>query len=50
VRVLVEQLPGIEEDTLVRGTFELVLPVATARPDAPEVCSDPRSTKRWDDQ
>jgi hypothetical protein len=46
----VEQLPGIEEDTLVRGTFELDLPVVAPRPDAPEVCSDPRATKRWDDQ
>lgn len=50
VRVTVEQLPGIEEDTIVRGTFELDLPVAEAPPDAPEVCSDPRSTKRWDDE
>lgn len=49
VRVTVEQLPGIEEDTLVRGTFELDLPVVRARPDAPEVCSDPKSTKRWDE-
>ncbi len=49
VRVTVEQLPGIEEETLVRGTFELDLPVAEAAPDAPAVCSDPRATKRWDD-
>ena len=48
VRVTVAQLPGIEEDTLVRGTFELDLPVTEARSDAPE-CSDPRVTKRWDD-
>lgn len=50
VRVTVEQLSGIEEDTIVRGTFELDLPVATVRPDAPAICSDPRSTKRWDDE
>lgn len=50
VRVLVEPLPGVEEDTLVRGTFELDLPVVEPRPDAPEVCSDARSTKRWDDE
>ncbi|WP_322937667.1 hypothetical protein [Nocardioides bizhenqiangii] len=50
VRVSVEQLSGIEEDTLVRGTFELDLPVAKASPDAPAVCSDPRATKRWDDE
>jgi hypothetical protein len=49
VRVQVEQLPDIEEDTLVRGSFELDLPVAHVRPDAPEVCDDPKSTKRWDD-
>jgi len=48
VRVMVEPLPGIEEDTLVRGTFELDLPVVEARSDDP-VCSDPRSTKRWDE-
>lgn len=47
VRVQVEQLPDIEEDTLVRGTFELDLPVARKHPDAPEVCDDPKSTKRW---
>lgn len=49
VRVTVEQLAGIEEDTLVRGTFELDLPVVELRPDAPEVCSDPKATKRWDE-
>ncbi|KAA1428333.1 hypothetical protein [Nocardioides antri] len=48
VRVMVEQLPGIEEDTLVRGTFELDLPVVEAQSEA-EVCSDPRVTKRWED-
>ncbi|WP_183094283.1 hypothetical protein [Nocardioides stalactiti] len=47
VRVMVEQLPGIEEDTIVRGTFELDLPVVALRADAPEVCGDPRVTKRW---
>jgi hypothetical protein len=49
VRVTVEELPGIEADTLVRGTFELDLPVAKPRPDAPAVCTDPKSTKRWGD-
>lgn len=48
VRVVVEPLPGVEEDALVRGTFELDLPVAEAGSDAPE-CGDPQSTKRWDD-
>lgn len=48
VRVMVEPLPGIEEETLVRGTFELDLPVAEAGSDAPD-CGDPQSTKRWDD-
>ena len=47
VRVTVAQLEDIEEDTLVRGTFELDLPVAELGPGAPEICSDPRSTKRW---
>jgi hypothetical protein len=47
VRVMVEQLPDIEDDTLVRGTFRLDLPVVEAAPDAPEVCTDPKSTKRW---
>lgn len=49
VRVMVEQLPGIEEDTLVRGTFELDLPVVAAQKDD-AVCSDPKATKRWDDE
>ncbi len=49
VRVMVAQLPGIEDDTLVRGTFELDLPVTEVRSDDP-ACSDPRSTKRWDDE
>ncbi len=47
VRVSVSQLPDIEEDSLVRGTFELELPVAAAPADAPEVCNDPGSTKRY---
>ncbi len=50
VRVMVEQLPGIEEDTVVRGTFELDLPVVKAPVDAPALCSDPKVTKRWDDR
>jgi len=49
VRVMVEQLPGIEEDTIVRGTFELDLPVVEPPAAAPDVCSQPKSTKRWDD-
>ena len=49
VRVQVEQLPDVEEDTIVRGTFELDLPVARRQPDAPEICDDPKSTKRWDE-
>jgi hypothetical protein len=49
VRVMVAELPGIDHDTIVRGTFELDLPVVKARPEAPAVCSDPRATKRWDD-
>jgi hypothetical protein len=48
VRVQVEPLPGIGDDTLVRGTFELDLPVHRLALDAPDVCRDPRSTKRWD--
>ncbi len=50
VKVMVEELPGIDRETIVRGTFELDLPVVTARPGAPAVCSDPRATKRWDDE
>lgn len=46
VRVMVEDLPGTDADTLVRGTFELDLPVQTVAADDP-VCSDPKSTKRW---
>jgi hypothetical protein len=50
VRVMVEQLRDIEEDTIVRGTFELDLPVVEPPKDAPDVCSQPKSTKRWDDE
>ncbi|MEZ0577826.1 hypothetical protein [Nocardioides sp. MH1] len=46
VRVSVQQLPGIAADSLVRGTFELDLPVVRAAKDDP-VCSDPKATKRW---
>ncbi len=49
MRVLVEELPGTGEDTIVRGTFQLELPVVAAPEDAPEICSDPRTTKRWDE-
>jgi len=48
VRVLVDELPGTGPDTLVRGTFELDLPVVEQAKDDP-VCSDPKSTKRWPD-
>lgn len=47
VRVVVAQLPGIEEDTLVRGSFVLDLPVVEAAADAPAACGDPAVTKRW---
>lgn len=47
VRVTVSQLPDIEEDTVVRGTFVLDLPVAAPPPDAPPVCSAMDSTKRF---
>lgn len=47
VRVSVEQFSGIEEDTLVRGTFELDLPAVELSADAPAVCSDPKATKRF---
>ncbi|WP_147381420.1 hypothetical protein [Nocardioides immobilis] len=48
VRAVVEPLPGVEDDTIVRGTFELDLPVAELASDAPD-CDDPSSTKRWDE-
>lgn len=46
VAVLVTELPGTSEETLVRGEFVLDLPVTAAAKDDP-VCSDPKSTKRW---
>ncbi|KAA1419528.1 hypothetical protein F0U44_13975 [Nocardioides humilatus] len=46
VRVMVEALPDTDDDTLVRGTFELDLPVVKAAKDD-AVCSDPKATKRW---
>jgi len=49
VRVTVEPLPGVEEDMIVRGTFELDLPVAEVGSDSPD-CESPQSTKRWDDE
>jgi hypothetical protein len=48
VRVMVAALPGTSADSLVRGTFELDLPVVRAA-SAAAVCSDPKATKRWDD-
>lgn len=47
VRVVVTQLPGIEDDTLVRGSFVLVLPVLEAPARTAAVCEDPVVTKRW---
>jgi hypothetical protein len=47
VRVDVAQLPDIEDDTIVRGTFELDLPVATLPKDAPAICQVGESTKRF---
>lgn len=48
VRISAADLPGTDAETLVRGEFVLDLPVvAPARPDDP-LCSDPKSTKRWD--
>ncbi|KRB80270.1 hypothetical protein ASE01_01910 [Nocardioides sp. Root190] len=39
-------LPGTDQETLVRGTFVLDLPVVAATSDDP-LCSDPKSTKRF---
>lgn len=47
VRVMVEQLPDVREDTLVRGVFVLDLPVVELPADAPAVCGNRQSTKRW---
>lgn len=47
VRAMVEQLPGIEEETIVRGTFELDLPVVELPADPPEVCARQEATKRF---
>ncbi len=47
VRVVVTQLAGIEQDTIVRGSFVLELPLAEAPPPTREVCDDPAVTKRW---
>ena len=49
VRVVVEPLPEVGEDVLVRGTFELDLPVAEVGSASPR-CDDPQTTKRWDDE
>lgn len=46
VRVIVEQLDGIDDDTVVRGWFQLDLPVAARASDA-RVCGQLSSTKRW---
>ena len=47
VRVVVSQLVGIEQDTIVRGSFVLDLPLAEAPPPTREVCDDLAVTKRW---
>lgn len=49
VRIRVTALPGTSEATIVRGEFQLDLPVVGPASDDP-VCSDPRSTKRWGQQ
>lgn len=46
VGLRVADIPGTDEDTLVRGAFTLDLPVVAATSDDP-LCSDPKSTKRW---
>jgi hypothetical protein len=46
VGVAAEELPETSEETLVRGEFELDLPVVAVA-SARAVCSDPKSTKRW---
>lgn len=49
VGLVVAELPRTSAETLVRGTFELNLPVAeNARPDDP-ICHSETSTKRWKD-
>lgn len=49
VTIVVTELPDTSEETLVRGAFELDLPVAEpARPDDP-ICRSATSTKRWQD-
>lgn len=47
VRVTVEELPGVDDDSLVRGTFVLDLPSIRLAEDAPDLCDDPEVTKRW---
>lgn len=49
VRLRVEQLVGVEEDTVVRGVFVLDLPAIEAQRDD-DVCDDPKSTKRWTEE
>ena len=48
VVIHVEPLPDTSEETLVRGTFVLDLPVAERASDS-EWCDRPSSTKRWPD-
>lgn len=49
VAIVVAELPRTSAETLVRGTFELDLPVTrNARPDDP-ICHSETSTKRWKD-
>ncbi|WP_182379065.1 hypothetical protein [Nocardioides sp. WS12] len=48
VGITVTSLPGTSAETLVRGEFELDLPVVAKAKDDP-VCDSPSSTKRWAD-
>lgn len=49
IGVTAADLPGTDEDTLVRGEFVLDLPVVEVAKDDP-VCSDVTSTKRYGDR
>jgi hypothetical protein len=47
VGVVVNPLPGVEDDAIVRGTFVLDLPVLESPARAAAECEDPAVTKRW---
>lgn len=49
VSAVVRPIPGTTEDSIVRGTIELDLPVAELASDDP-ICLDPFSTKRFPDE